>query len=309
MTRPKLNHFSPVFANQPWSHGGGCVCYYRDRHARRVLRVGKGRRQWGRMRRLYSTSVENALSEDLETPAALIYRSLFNGEALSTKERTKWAQFLRSQFVRTPSFMRYEMMARHATNTAEVPLEDRVGCEYCLDLQVVTMRDWTILVADKDEFFVRTDNPVHVTGFLTQPRTALYYPLTPRCCFVACSMPDSWEPFTDREVPRPSYSAFRLSKGAAFMLNFYFAKAADESVIVHPRNDGDSVATMLTEVLGVYPQAPFDIHLPSGDEIDDAYESLRLIMSVADGLVYPRYKATDVEPFFHPARGPGPTAP
>ncbi len=296
--RVNNNHFSPAFANEQWTADKHYVCYYRDHHKGRVSQTTNGRRQWGRLRRLYTDRVEYALNHELETPASLIYDALLRGRSLDAQSRLKWSQFLRSQFVRTPTFMRYEETAKQLTGVREQPLHDRVGCEECLDLHEVAGRDWTILVAHPDDFFIRTDNPVYVTGFLISPKSVLYYPLSPRCCFAACSMPDDWNPDEDITTSNPSHTAVELEKGVAHVLNFYFARAAGESAIVCPDHDSAFIRAMLTQVLGIYPQMPFDLHMPKLHEVEDARESLRGLMTVADGVEYATYRPPEIEPFY-----------
>src|SRR5262249_49453579 len=153
--------------------------------------------------------------------------------------------------VRTPSFMRYEAAARQLTGTNGEPAHDRVGCEDCGDLAYVANRDWCLLASEDGDSFLRTDNPVFMTGFLGQPGTALYYPLSPRICFVACSMPSSWDPTLAPAGANEQCAAYTLLKGGASLIDFYLAKAADESAIVNPRFDTTVLRTMLTQVLGV----------------------------------------------------------
>lgn len=292
-TRQPLSHFSPIFANKPWQQENEYVCYAINHHHRRVERSLKGLRQWGRRRGIYNWPVELALNRDLETDAAKIYRKLLEPDELSSRQKLTWAQFLLSQVVRTPSFLRYEAAVRKRFKIGTEPPHDRVGCQECCDLTCITQRDWCLLLAHRDDHFIRSDNPVLLSGFVERAATSLYYPLSPRLCFVACSMPAGWRPSSS--APTPRFLARRLSKGDAFLINFHLMRAADNSIIVHPAHDGRIVETMARKALGRYPQPPFELHSPAEEHLPKAYESIRIIMSAVDGRLYPRWLPFELE--------------
>jgi len=304
VSAPKLHHFSPVFGNVRWGDAGGYVCYARDVYVKRITRAPKGPRQWGRKKKLYRHMTEIALNKEIETPAAPLYEALLQGRPLDSEERRKWSQFLLSQVVRTPSFMRYEVAARALTETTGQPTHDRVGCEDCADLAWVANRDWCLFASADGDCFIRTDNPVYMTGFLSQPATALYYPLNPRVCFVACSMPSTWDPSCSPIHADDPCAAYALVKGGASLIDFYLAKAADESAVVSPRHDNNVLRTMLTQVLGVFPQPPFLLHELGDADETSALESVRTIMRYADGYDYGLYAPHEMQPRYHPARSP-----
>ncbi len=297
MAKPPLSHFSPVFANQPWANDEGYLSYYRDQHRRRVERIPKGRRQWARRRGLYSWKVETALNRNLENNAAQVYAELLSFRELNTDQRLTWAQFLLSQVVRTPTFMRYEFAARRMFNLHEKPVHDRVGCKECGDLVCITSRDWCLLLAHPDDYFVRSDNPVLLTGSIERPETCLFYPLSSEICYVACSMPSDWEPLTSSRDQPPTFYGLELEKGGAHFINFHLARAAQDSLILSPSHDGSIAAAMFTEVLGLYPQPPFLLHSPAHEEMHAAFESIRSLMSIVDGFDYPPWLPFELEPF------------
>lgn len=296
MTRAPLSHFSPVFANRPWEEGGEYTCYSRNPYRRRVERSPKGHRQWGRKKGLYKWKVETALNQELETDAARVYSEILKPHELSDEQRITWAQFLLSQFVRTPGFLRYELAARKIFGIETEPEHDRVGCKECGDLACITTRDWCLLLAHRDDYFVRSDNPVLLTGFIERAETCLLYPLSPKLCFVACSMPEFWSFLGWRRAPK--FFARRLPKGAALMVNFHLAKAANESVIIRPSNDGEIAEAMFTDVLGVYPQPPFLLHSLAGQDEAEAFESIRILMSGVDRTRYPSWLPFELEGLF-----------
>jgi Protein of unknown function (DUF4238) len=296
MAKAPLSHFSPVFANRPWEDGGEYTCYSRNPYRQTVERSPKGPRQWGRKRGLYKWKVETALNQDLENDASKVYSEILKAHELSDEQRVTWAQFLLSQFVRTPGFLRYELAARKIFGIEAEPEHDRVGCKECGDLACITTRDWCLLVASEGDYFIRSDNPVLLTGFIERAQTCLLYPVSPRLCFVACSMPESWN-FLAR-VRAPKFFARRLPKGAALMVNFHLAKAADESIIIRPSNDGKVAETMFTGALGVYTQPPFLLHTLEGHDEGEAFESIRILMSGIDRTQYPPWLPCELEGLF-----------
>lgn len=195
---------------------------------------------------------------------------------------------------RTPTFIKYENKACEMFSITDTPLHDRVGCKDCLDLNFVANRDWCLLLAHEDDFFVRSDNPILQTGFVELPETCLFYPLTPKLCFVACSMTDSWNAFGDKPNETCGY---QLEKGDAHMLNLYIAKSAGESLIISPKDDGVIAERMYGDILGLYPQPPFSLHVLD-DHPKYAFESIRKIMSHTDSFEYPDWNVDELVPFY-----------
>ncbi|NOZ11645.1 MAG: DUF4238 domain-containing protein [Gammaproteobacteria bacterium] len=297
-----LSHFSPVFSNKYWANENAYLSYFYCQYEKEVKSTPQGKKQWGRKRGLYTWDVERALDRDLETKVAPIYEKLLIPEELIPSERIVWSQFLMSQLVRTPTFIRYETAGiRYETAGKEKwgidnePLHDRVGCTECGDLYYIANRDWYLLIAYEDDYFVRSDNPVLLSGFVEESKTCLYYPLTPKVCFVACSMPNDWPVFTYK--PKNTYG-HRMDKGAAHILNFHLARAASESLIISPGCKGEIADRMFGDILGKYPQPPFTLHSPSNDDVEQAYISINEIMNYTDGLEYPSWKPFEAEPFY-----------
>ena len=295
MAKPPLSHYSPFFSNRAWADNGGYMTYFNCPYSETVKKSPKGRKQWGRRRGFYARSVEHSLDRELENEAGPIYEKILTFNELNSEERIVWAQFLLSQLVRTPTFMRYENFIKSALDITDIPKHDRVGCKECGDLNFVVNRDWCLLLAHEDDFFVRTDNPVLQTGFIERPETCFFYPLSPRCCFVACSMSEPWDAFSHIHNETCGYE---LGKGDAHLINFYLAKATGESLIISPKHDGLIAEKMYSEILGLYPQPPFLLHAPSLDEMDNAYRSIQTIMSKADGIDYPPWQPFELEPYY-----------
>lgn len=302
MAKSLLSHYSPKFANKAWAENDGYMSYFSCSHSGEIKKSPKGWKQWGRKRGLYTLPVETALDKELETLASPIYEKIVSYNELPENERFIWSQFLLSQLVRTPTYMKYESEARKLFGITEVPKHCRVGCKDCMDLYYVANRDWCLLLAHEDDFFVRSDNPVFQSGFIDLPDTCLFYPLSPKLCFVACSMQGNWNAFSNKPNETCGY---QLPKGGAHMFNFYLAKAAGESLIISPNDDGEIAEKMYGDILGSYPQPPFSLHVLKGEKPENAFESIRKIMSCTDGFEYPNWRVDELEPFYQRSQSAG----
>lgn len=295
MSKLPLSHYSPVFANKNWADSNEFVSYFSCAHSSTIKKTKKGRKQWGRQRGIYSWEVEKSLDQDLENHVSLIYKKILSYNEISIDERFIWSQFLLSQLIRTPTFIRYEAFIMKTKGIENKPARDRVGCKECGDLNFVASRDWVLLIAHKDDYFVRTDNPILQTGFIERPETCLFYPLNPRICFVACSMRNSWDAYA--HIPNQTIG-HKLEKGDAHRVNFYFAKAANNTLIISPEHDGSVAETMFSDILGLYPQPPFPLHNINVGEDEEAFESIRMIMSKKDGVNYTTWQPFELEPYY-----------
>lgn len=293
MAKHPLSHYSPRFANKPWAKNSAYVYYGNCPYTNKIKKSLKGHNQWGRLYGLYSWSIEKSLSEKLENTASIIYNKIIKSEQLSLKERQIWSQFLLSQLVRTPTYIKYEKKALEVTEVIEQATFPYVGCPDCSDLKFLSNRDWCLLVAHEDDFFIRTDNPVLQTGFIELPETCLFYPLTPKLCFVACQMPSDWLCVGD-SVPNKIFS-FNLLKGDAWLINFYLARSAENSLIICSENDGMISNIMFNDVLGAYPQPPFSLHCANSADTKDFFESIRQIMMITDNVNYPKWETDELK--------------
>ena len=114
-------------------------------------------------------------------------------------------------------------------------------------------------------------------------------------------MPEEWDAFS--HTPKETFG-YELEKGGAHFINFHLAKAAGESLIISPKHDGLIADRMYKDILGVYPQPPFSLHTPNvRDELDNAYESIRIIMSETDDTVYPSWQPFELEPYYQTRAG------
>lgn len=80
------------------------------------------------------------------------------------------------------------------------------------------------------------------------------------------------------------------------MVNFYLARGARCSLILSPKHDGAIAEHMFSQVLGVYTQPPFSLHITENGKVNEAYESIRIIMSTCDGVEYPDWNVEKLVP-------------
>lgn len=297
------NHFSPVMANKRWTNEEHCwkfKQYYYCENRRKVVEAKRkvGKSGWGYEFDLYSQSLENRLGDELENQAEVLYEKLIKNEILNAEERMKWGQFIVTQAVRTPSFFKYRDYIENSTGGDFSYKNSIIGCSGCKENKYIACRNWVILEAHDDDFFVRTDNPIYMTGFLETPSTTVFYPLSPKKCFVACSMPKIIPVFKGQEVPFPKQEVLKLEKGDAYHINFELIKSANKSLILALPNNNEAISIMNLEILGNFPQIPFLI-FSSSNELDSHYklQDIIALMSKVDGVKYP-YREYPFNPFY-----------
>lgn len=287
------NHYSPIFANKRWTnetHDHKFKRFYFCDQRKEIIEARRnvGKKGWGYEHDLYSESLEKQLDLELENPAELIYEKLIKNKILSTEERMKWGQFIVTQAIRTPSFFRYRDFIESQVGGDHSYKETIIGCTACPENKQIASRNWLILLAHEDDFFVRTDNPVYMTGFLEISSTTVFYPLSPKHCFVACSTLDAIPVIKGEKPPYPKQETLQLEKGDAYTINFELIKSAYKEVILSISDNNSLISLMNLEMLGVYPQIPYLMF--NVKNIEEAYqEADRLIeiMSIVDGIQYP----------------------
>lgn len=302
--KTQKNHFSPVFANKYWTDkesGWQYKYYYFCKHRKCVIDSSKdkGRTAWGYEVNLYTQDLEERLDREVENESSTLYEKIIQGVTLTADERMKWAQFIITQAVRTPSFLKYRDYIEKLNGGDYSYKNTIIGCAGCEENKYVAARDWIILKAHEDDFFIRTDNPVYMTGFLNNPSTTIFYPLTPELCFVACSTVESILLPKGMELPFPKQEFLQLEKGDAWSINFELLKSASSSIIVSKKHNSPAVSNMTLQVLGVFPQIPCmlslaDNHYSECKEI----QAITRLMSEVDGVDYPSYREYPFNPFY-----------
>lgn len=289
------NHFAPKFANKEWAIDGKVMHYYRSQHTNELVAKPKGWTTWGQRRKLWSNEIERNLAQDLEDETSIIYRKMIRYRELNERERMKWAQFILSQIVRTPNFMRYEKFASE-TLFPEIKTHlghERVGCEQCGDLFWISQRKWLLIVLKENSELIRTDNPVFLTGFIDRPSSAIFYPLTPRLLWVAQSMPVDWKP-NWQNGHKGKYIGAEKGSTFSFLLNFHFIRSAREFITRTDQNE-ETFSHIAEGALGSYPMPPFSLHILNGAEENKAFESIRMIMCICDDKPYARWHSSELE--------------
>ena len=298
------NHFSPVLANKYWTNqesGWSYKYYYFCKHRGKVIDSHKdiGKTAWGYELNLYPQDLEDRLDTELENESAVLYKMLIAGEKLDADQRMKWAQFIITQAIRTPSFFRYRDHIEKVNGGDYSYKQTILGCAGCEENKLVAARDWIILEAHEDDFFIRTDNPVYMTGCLDNSTTTMFYPLTPNLCFVACSYVETGILLKGMELPFPKQEFLQLEKGDAYHINFELLKSASNSVILAKNDNNKVVSQFAVDMLGAFPQIPFMLSSAStaiGESI--VIESLTNLMSATDGVRYPEYRDYPFSPFY-----------
>jgi len=298
------NHFSPVLANKYWTDeeaGWHYKYYYYCEHRKCVVSSKKdiGKTAWGFEHNLYPQELEDRLDIELENESSILYEKLINEITLDTKERMKWGQYILTQSVRTPSFLKYRDHLEKDSDGDYSYKNTLIGCVDCEDNKYIANRNWIILRAHPDDFFIRTDNPVYMTGCIDNPTTTIFYPLTPNLCFVACSAVETIIIPKNMELPIPNQEYLQLEKGDAYHISFELLKSASNSIILAKKHDNRSINKMSLDVLGHFPQIPFMLS-SARNEMSQAIviENLSGLMSVVDQIDYPDYREYTFAPFY-----------
>lgn len=298
------NHFSPVFANKSWTNqesGWSYKYYYYCKHRGLVIDClkDKGKTAWGYELNLYSQQLEDKLDVGLENDSAVLYEKLLNGVALTAGERMKWGQFIIAQAVRTPSFFKYRDYIEEINNGDYSYKDTILGCQWCEENKFIAERNWYILIAHEDDYFVRTDNPVYMTGFLENPTTTILYPLSPKKCFIACSFVEYVPLLIGQQLPLPKQDVLQLGKGDAHKINFDLVKSANTSIIVSKQDDNVVINRITLDMLGRFPQIPYMLsHADNDWSGREEEEKILRLMSIVDGVAYPVLREYDFKPFY-----------
>ena len=143
----KKNHFSPVFANRYWtSEENGWVYsyYYYSKNRKKVVKANrdKGKTAWGYKKNLYSQEIEDRFDKELENESAQLYEKLVDGILLNTDERMKWGQYIISQALRVPSFLKYYDKLLEIGDYDSSYKDIVIGCPSCHENKYIACRNW-----------------------------------------------------------------------------------------------------------------------------------------------------------------------
>lgn len=298
MVQTKKNHYVPAFTNFAWKDKNQDWKFktYSKKNGQIVEhKKSIGRRTWGYEDYLYSQVLEDLFRDEIDTPCGDLYKKLINQEVLTYAERVKWSQFLITQAIRTPLFLKYRQKAGTFENQKFEFDESIVGCIHCEENKLIADRNWIILKAHEEDYFIRTDNPVYMTGFIENDTTTIFYPLTPSLCFVACSV----VPLQKLMGLPPQQQYLQLEKGDAYAIDFELLKSAYQTVILRDEHNSFLSNHLIKSTLGVFPQIPY-LMMSASDGIAEyeATKQLTHLMSITDEKEYPLVRDYPFNPFY-----------
>ena len=223
-----------------------------------LIRSRTGPVQWGQEEGLYPQELEDALAE-LERIIAPIYDSLLANRPLDLQQRLLWSHWLLCQYSRTPAYIidvakleediltQFPDMEKWASEiNTEEKLQSALDNIYSLTsskkiVPFLAVRDWIVCKAAIGSCFLRTDDPIVITGPLVREKTKIIYPLSPKQCFVATVL--------GTFPPSALLGSCQLSRGDSFRMFNLIASQADQEVVVHPDDDTKQLRTALQDAL------------------------------------------------------------
>jgi hypothetical protein len=254
LTETKKNHYSPRFANRPWANQNGLMIKYTRSPTGQLIRHRTGPVEWGQEEGLYPQELEDALA-NLERIVAPIYRCFLTKQPLDLRQRLLWSHWLFCQYSRTPAFivdfakLEEDILAQFPNPpqwAAEINTEEKL--KSALDtisstttskklVPFLAVRDWVVCEAAVDSCFLRTDDPVVITGSLVREKTQILYPLSPRQCFVATVL--------GKFPPSAFLGSYQLSHGESLQIFNLTISRAEREVVVHPDDETENLRTTL----------------------------------------------------------------
>jgi Protein of unknown function (DUF4238) len=241
-----------------------------------LIRHRTGPVKWGQEEGLYPQELEDALV-NLERIVAPIYRCFLTNQPLDLRQRLLWSHWLLCQYSRTPAFivdfakLEEDILAQFPNLrqwAAVINTEERL--KSALDnissittskklVPFLAVRDWVVCETAVGSCFLRTDDPIVITGSLIREKTQILYPLSPRQCFVATVLGNF--------PPSAFLGSYRLSHGESFQIFNLITSQADREVVVHPDDDTKKLRTTLQGAFRVAPG-----HFKVGGVADLRYE-------------------------------------
>lgn len=292
------NHYVTAFTTYPWkdkSNKWSFQIYIKKGNEIIKNNLTQSKKGWGFEKNFYIQSLEDKFNHEIETPSYNLYQKLINEEVLTSEERIKWSQFLITQAIRTPLFLKYRQKAGTFENQKFEFDESIIGCIHCEENKLIADRNWIILKAHEEDYFIRTDNPVYMTGFIENDTTTIFYPLTPSLCFVACSV----VPLQKLMGLQPQQQYLQLEKGDAYAIDFELLKSAYQTVILRDEHNSFLSNHLIKSTLGVFPQIPY-LMMSASDGIAEyeATKQLTHLMSITDEKEYPLVRDYPFNPFY-----------
>jgi hypothetical protein len=204
----KLQHYSPVFANRYWATAPDFrVREYSRGIDHSIIARDVGYRAWGAEKFLYSQALEKHFHL-IEGDAKKPHENLLNIIPLTEMQRRRWIAFLVTQRLRTPRSIRLQLNGlRRRIANERIPYPAETGnlravyetlfynsVVFTRFYHLLMSREWQIWAAPPGEYFLRSDEPVIITGSVDGSDWQLIYPMTPNKCFAVGPGPAPTEP-------------------------------------------------------------------------------------------------------------------
>jgi hypothetical protein len=109
----------------------------------------------------------------------------------------------------------------------------------------LAVRDWVVCEAAVGSCFIRTDDPIVITGSLVSEKTRILYPLSPSQCFVATVL--------GKFPPSAFLGSYHLSYDESLQIFNLATNQTDRELVVHPDDDSEILMTMLQGALCIAP--------------------------------------------------------
>jgi hypothetical protein len=132
-------HFSPIFSNKNWALNNH-VTQIRKSGETITIEQNIGYKKWRIAPSKWSKEIEIRLNQELETKTSVVYQSLLKFNPLNDSEKRIWAQFILSQLVRTPSYIKYESEIKTYPGVTNAKNE-RIGCSDSFDINYLLCKD------------------------------------------------------------------------------------------------------------------------------------------------------------------------
>jgi hypothetical protein len=256
----RKQHYSPLFANRYWTSGPrSSVRRYTRGMDFRIVSRDVGIKTWARAKCLYSQQLEAHL-QLIEGDAERSYSKLLQVVPLNEADRRHWIAFLIAQRLRTPRAIRWQLAGlrriirrdhlSYSTSIASLrAVYETVftnNVVFARFYELLMSREWQLWRAPISGYFIRSDEPVSITGSLESREWQLIYPMSPKVCF-AVGPAKASQDTARRIVP----SGRTLSYSEMRSLNHKIARSARLSVIGPPLDDDSDLRDQLTVSLGM----------------------------------------------------------
>ena len=251
-TRTRRNHYIPRFSTKHWANSRNEVMVFSRGLDGSVKAEPQRVASWAAELNLYPQHIEDYFSS-VEKHAAGVYRKLLTGQALAGPDRQNWIIFLICQIFRAPRHISSTLLfLRKMSKDKDWPYPTTPEAlvkawEYNFADEGPALsfypyfdkKKWLVLEAHGDDSFIQTDEGLLVVGPLKDESSIVFFPLSPRKCFVA-------GPFEEWLL---SVKHERLSPGEATHISGLLAANAHKTVISRTDDDSEVLRNLLGHTL------------------------------------------------------------